>query len=81
MYSLMNICISIYLCSYSSDPENISRIPDGVGVAFIFDSQHFEYQVPWLVCGITRIGIITAVPGISKSLDWNKNSSSYRLTM
>lgn len=30
---------------YSSDPENISRIPDGVRIAFIFDSQHFEYQV------------------------------------
>lgn len=43
MYSLMNIYVSIYLHSYSSDPENISRIPDGVGVTFIFDSQHFEY--------------------------------------
>lgn len=49
--------------SYSADPENISRIPDGLRVAFIFGSQHFEYQVPWLVCGITRIGIITVVPG------------------
>ena len=68
------MCVS---CNYCSDSRKKSLKPQMR--RFYLDSQNFGYQVPWLVCGITRIGIITAVPRIKKSLYLNKNTNSYHL--
>lgn len=76
VYSLMNFYLCVYLCNYCSGSRQYlqnSRWGD------YLDSQHFGYQVPRLVCGISRIGIITAVPGINESLYLNKNTNSYHL--